>query len=333
MRPTALGARARALRGAAAVLAGGWCALAVYFVTPWSAAGAALGALVLLGSVTLSQRPRGLAIAAGGWALGLSGFALGVAPRNDRDWIPEQAVLAGVRWSRDVNHVTVAGVRSFRYRSTTDFDERWETRSFDLDTLVGIDVLVSDWGSADIAHTMLSWVFSRDEPLVVSIEARREHGESYHPLPGLFRRFELYYAVADERDVVEVRTDHRHERVRLYRLSTPPALARELLLEYLAAIERLAHEPAFYDSILRNCTTTTARHAASIGVRSGWDWRLFANGHLDELLYERGVLDTTTSLAELRARSDVTEVARTTPADAPDYSERIRAGLPPRPAL
>ena len=59
-------------------------------------------------------------------------------------------------------------------------------------------------------------------------------------LRGFFRQYELYYVVADERDVVRLRTNYRGERVFLYRLRGSPELARRLLVSYLEQINRLA---------------------------------------------------------------------------------------------
>jgi len=44
--------------------------------------------------------------------------------------------------------------------------------------------------------------FCRRDHLAVSIETRKEKGESYSTLKGFFRQYELYYVVADERDVI-----------------------------------------------------------------------------------------------------------------------------------
>jgi hypothetical protein len=52
-------------------------------------------------------------------------------------------------------------------------------------------------------------------------------------------------------------------------------------------------------SLTDNCTTAIrTRRAAS--DRAPWDWRLLVNGHLDELLYERGTIDTHLPFAELK---------------------------------
>ena len=56
---------------------------------------------------------------------------------------------------------------------------------------------------------------------------------------GFFRQFELYYVVADERDVVRLRTNYRGERVYLYRMNISPRVARALLLDYMGEMCKL----------------------------------------------------------------------------------------------
>ena len=92
-------------------------------------------------------------------------------------------------------------MRNFEYRSLTDFTERWETRSYDLSKIRGADFFLSRWGPPLIAHTFVSWDFEDGPPLTISIETRKEVGESYSAVRGFFRQFELYYVVSTEEDV------------------------------------------------------------------------------------------------------------------------------------
>jgi len=41
------------------------------------------------------------------------------------------------------------------------------------------------------------------------IEARKELNEDYSTIKGFFRQYELTYIVADERDVIRLRTNYR----------------------------------------------------------------------------------------------------------------------------
>ncbi|MDH3638962.1 MAG: DUF4105 domain-containing protein, partial [Gammaproteobacteria bacterium] len=218
-------------------------------------------------------------------------------------------------------------VRNFDYRSADDYTERWETRSYDLSRLRGADMFLSSWSSPWIAHTIASWDFGNGNHLAISIETRKEKNEQYSALRGFFRQFELHYVVADERDVVRLRSNYRGETVRLYRLKIPPDIARAVLLDYIEELNRLAETPRWYNALTHNCTTMIRHHVQQVAPGNPFDWRILVNGRLDELGYERGNIDTSLPFEELRRRSEITASARAADAD-PDFSVRIREGLP-----
>jgi Domain of unknown function (DUF4105) len=306
-----------------------WGALALWFDGPAErrlagllAGGFAVGCLALLACVRPFLRAAMAVLLA---LVVVVAWWLSIAPSNDRVWLPEVARLPTA--SFDGSLVTIRNVRNFDYRSETDFTEGWETRTYDLDQLRGFDMFLSYWSPTLIAHTIASWEFGDGLHLAVSIETRKEKGESYSALRGFFRQFELYYVVADERDVIGVRALHRGERVFLYRLKTPRAQARALLVEYLGAINRLAESPAWYNALTQSCTTTIRHHAKQVAAARPWSWKILANGYLDELGYDRGTLDTSLPFPELKRRSEITERAKAAAA-GPEFARRIRQGLP-----
>ncbi len=250
---------------------------------------------------------------------------LRIEPSNTRDWLPDVARLPTARIAG--NLVTIDNVRNFDYRSETDFTESWERRTYDLNQLRGVDFFLSYWGSPLIAHTIVSWDFADGQHLAVSIETRKEKGEAYSAVLGFFRQFELYYVVADERDVIRVRSNYRGEDVYLYHLTTPAATARAILLDYLEEVNRLAAHPKWYNAFSHNCTTTIRRHAQHVAPGNPFDWRILVNGYIDEMGYSRGTVDTSLPFAELKRRSNITAVAKAADRD-PLFAERIRSGLP-----
>jgi hypothetical protein len=319
----------RVLLAVPILLASGWACLALWLDAPgpsWLRASLAVlfGALAVA-AIVAGRRARLAFLAA--FALVLAGW-LSLPPRQDRPWLPDVARPAYAEIEGD--RVTLHNVRDFTYRSETDYEPRWETRTLDLAKLEGVDLFLSYWGPTLIAHTIMSWQFSDGQHLAVSIETRKEEGEAYSALKGFFRQFELYYVVADERDVVALRTNHRGEQVFLYRLAAPPERARRVLLTYLEHINELAAEPRWYNALTHNCTTSIRLNVQQAGGSIPWDWRFLVNGRADELLYERGSVNRALPFAELRARSDVTSRARAA-GDGPDFSARIREGLPARP--
>jgi hypothetical protein len=250
---------------------------------------------------------------------------LAVPPSNDRDWQPDVAELPWAETQGD--RMLVHNVRNADYRSETDFTVHYEDRELDLSKLRSLDLFLIYWGSPSIAHTIMSWGFEGDEYLAISIETRKEVGESYSAVRGFFRQYELFYVVADERDVVRLRTNYRGEDVYVYRLDAPPEGARGLLLGYFAAINGLRDEPKWYNALTENCTTAIQRIARPLQRRSWLSWKLFLNGYLDELAYDIGALDRSLPFAELKAKSRVNERARAA-GDDPRFSVRIREGLP-----
>jgi hypothetical protein len=289
----------------------------------------ALGFAAASAALLLWVRPRRRGLAAHAvLVVAVLLWWLSLEPSNDRDWEPSVARLPRASLEGDI--LTIRNVRNFDYRSEHDFDEVWQERRWDLSKLTGVDLFLSYWGSPWIAHTIVSWQFSEGPPLAISIETRKESHESYSALRGFFRQYELYYVVSDERDVVRLRTNYRGEQVRLYRLGTDPAFAREVLLDYVAEINRLAEHPRWYNALTLNCTTAIQHHVDHVAPGNPFDWRILVNGLLDELAYSRGNVDTGLPFEELRARSDITARAKAAD-DDPAFSERIREGLPDRP--
>jgi len=173
----------------------------------------------------------------------------------------------------------------------------------------------------------MSWDFSDGLPLAISIETRKDKQQVYSAIQGFFKQYEICYVAADERDLIRLRTNFRAEDVYLYRLAAPVELARKVLLDYVRSMNGLVEKPEFYNALTENCTTTIRSHVQNVSKGSPFDWRILANGHAPEMMYERGSLDTSIPFAELKARSRITDIAKAAPNDA-TFSQRIRAGVP-----
>lgn len=249
-----------------------------------------------------------------------------IHPSHDRPWRPEVAVMP--RIAIDGERVRISGYRDFDYRGRDDFTERWGQRELRLSDLRGVDFFLSYWEpDGAIAHTFVSFDVAGAEPVAVSIEIRPEVGESFHPLPGLFRQFELVYVVGSERDVVRVRSNHRDEEVFLYRTTASAQAARRLFQVYAGRINALAEAPEFYNIVSNNCTVNIVRYANQAGRVGGWDIRHLLNGWSDRYLYDAGLVDTSMPFAELRRRSFINAAAAAADQD-PDFSRIVREGRP-----
>lgn len=240
----------------------GWGALALAVVGPGGDKGrlvlAAVYGIVGLAAVVTLVLHRGLRLALPLFAVALVAIGLwwsSLQPSNERDWQPEVAKLAYATIDGDL--VTVHNIRNFDYRTETDFTPAYYDRTYDLKKLDSGDLVAVYWMGPAIAHLFLSFGFG-DDHLAISIEARKEKGEGYSSAKGFCRQYELYYVVADERDVVRVRTNYRKdppEDVYVYPVRVPRENIRRLFLEYVRKLNGLRERPEFYNTLTTNCTT------------------------------------------------------------------------------
>jgi hypothetical protein len=247
---------------------------------------------------------------------------------QDRDWAPEYAKLVYATINGDL--VTIHNIRNFDYRTETDFTPRYYTKTFDLRQLDSVDVIASYWMGDAIAHIFLSFGFSGKDFIAISIETRRQRHQSYSTVAGFFKQYELFYVVADERDLIRLRTNYRKdppEDVYLYRTRAPADNARRLFLDYIREINSLAKKPEFYNALTTNCTTSILTHTRVNQGNLPLSWKVLLSGYVPQYLYERAAIDTSLPFEELKRRSLINAAAQ--PANqAPDFSQRIRAGLP-----
>ena len=310
------------------IIAAAWAFGALWFDAPFGNANKVVAGVMAMASAIalIVVKPFWRKVGAVGLLFGgVLAWWLTLKPSNDGNWQPDVAQLT---WA-DINgdEFTFHNVRNCDYRTATDYTPHWETRTVRLSQITGIDLAIDYWGSPWIAHPIVSFQFADARPLCFSIETRKTIGQTYSTIGGLYRRYTLIYLVADERDVIRLRTNYRNEDIYLYHTMAPPNRARERFLEYVNSLNALRAQPRWYNAITTNCTTSIrSQHPSK--ERIPWDWRILLNGKGDELLYRDGALVTGgLPFAELKARSLINDRAKRADA-SPEFSELIRVGLP-----
>jgi hypothetical protein len=320
------------LVGLLMAMVGSWGTLALTFSGPHNdalryglAAAFAVASLAALIALFFRRwRWRAFATCAALFAILLVWY-FSLEPSNKRDWQTDVAVLPYATIEGDL--VTVHNIRNFDYRSETDYTLAYYDKRFDLRKLDGVDLVAVYWMGPAIAHIFLSFSFAGGDHLAVSIETRKEKGEGYSTLKGFFRQYELYYVVADERDVIRLRTNYRRdppEDVYIYRASGPIEAGRRLFMEYINRINALKARPEFYNSLTTNCTTNIWLNSRVNPQHLPFSWRILASGYVPEYMYEHGRLMTDgLPFSALQQRAHIN--ARAQAADkAEDFSRRIR---------
>jgi hypothetical protein len=285
---------------------------------------AAAAGLLLAGCSSVPTTQHGAPQDAMFPSLRLNGDLLkSLKPSNARDWLPEQAVLADADIQGD--QVTVHNIRNCRWRDADDFSLAYYDKTFDLTKLTSVDFIVVPFNETpSLGHTMLSFGFENGDHLAVSVEIRRERGETFDSVKGFFQQYEIMYVVADERDVIQKRVNCDLSDVYLYRSTATPEQARALFKDVMRRVNKLAREPEFYDTLTNNCTTNIRNHINHLKPNEvPYDYRVLLPGYSDRLAYDLGLIERHGSYEETRLRARVNYQAYLY-RDAPDFSQQIR---------
>ena len=247
-------------------------------------------------------------------------------PSNDRIWMPSvakspHAVIKG-------NRIDIFDIRHFDYQTENNFIANYYDKTYQLDELESLSFILSYWdGGTAVAHTILSFGFKNGDYLAVSAETRQEKGEPQELIQGFFNQYEMIYILADERDIIRLRTNFRKEEVFLYPTTLSKKEIRQIFDVIIARVNKLYTQPEFYNTLTQNCYTTLRADFSVISPpQNRFDWRVFANGYADQMLYENGVINTDLSFAEAKEYFHINQyVSEDNSAD--NFSKKIRPNL------
>lgn len=258
----------------------------------------------------------------------VGGFGIMISTRRpsaNRPWAADHARTPQIAMADSL--VQIANVRDFHYRSESDFDVLYETKTYNINQLRTVWLVLAPFSTSfrGAAHSFVSFGFADSTFLAISIEARRERDEEYGLLRGMGRNYELIYVVGEERDLIGKRAAFGGFDVFLYPIHTTPALARAVFVDMLRRADRLAARPEFYHTVGNSCTSNLVRHVNRVvpgRIPSGI--KLLLPGYADEVARTLGLIDSTMTVDSARRRYRINDRARGF-LDSPDFSLRIRS--------
>ena len=216
-------------------------------------------------------------------------------PSADRIWAADQAKLPTVQIEAD--HVLIQNFRACRYRSETDFDVTYKQFDFKLSELRRVWFLMQKFTWVEgLAHTFLTFEAETEAGpkfFSVSVEIRREQGESYSPTKGIYRNYELNYVIGDELDLIGVRTVMRPEdRVWMFLINTDADSVQSLFVDISDRMNRLAGEPEFYSTFFNNCSNNIVGHTYDLTAEpiNAWDPRIILPGYSARFAFANGLI-------------------------------------------
>jgi len=250
-----------------------------------------------------------------------------IAASHFRDWRPEQAVLPYVEFQG--NQAIVRNVRNCKYFSNDVYMVDYYDKTIDLDRVEGVDFIVVPFKATPaLAHVMISFELSQPggmrDHLAVSVETRKQRDQDYNPVKGAANEYELMYVVADERDVIQYRTNYNNEDVYLYHTVAGPQDARALLVDVLGRVNQIHEHPEFYNTLTNNCTSNIVDHVNKIKPnRIVTDYRVLLPGYSDALAYDEGLIERRGTFEQTKQQAYVNPLAQRY-AGREDFSDMIR---------
>lgn len=250
-------------------------------------------------------------------------FAL-MKPSNEGPWKPEYERLATADIKGDV--IVIQNFRRTRYsQEAAPVSLDWTERTVRLSDLQNVWFGLSVFQEPGLAHTFLSFDFGDGDPIVVSVESRQRPGQKYSPLRGLLHQYHLIYTVADEKDILGVRTYSKSNEIYFQPLVLSEERMRALFLDMFGRLNDLAERPRFYNTLTSNCTTSLLTDTAVPKWQRLLDWRLLLPGFSDRVAWEYGILDTRFPVADLRLAAHLGP-SDLDPEDK-DFSKHVRASF------
>ena len=258
--------------------------------------------------------------------LGLGALSLDVllrTPGSDGPWRTDQSIAPEVEILDDT--VRIRNIRDFRYTGGyTPAERSYFDAEYRFDDLQRIWLGLSHFGPGGLAHSFLSFEFTGDNYLVLSIEARLREGVIYQPLAGMFRRYSKIHVLATEEDAIGVRTHTTGQRVLLYPVYASQQRKAALFRDLITDAAEAKQNPEFYNTIWDNCLTNLLKHTALTENLSAADLRVLLPGRVDRLTYALDITPADIDFYDARERATI-NAGGFTPASA-DFSRLIRCG-------
>lgn len=241
------------------------------------------------------------------------------------NWAPDQRVMpyAEINGSQYFLH----NIRQCHYLSFQDFVVDYQDRLIDLSQIQTVDFIVVPFKpNSPLAHTMVSFGLDDGSYLCLSVESRRQVGDSYQALAGLTRGYDLIYMLGDERDLIGVRTDHFNVEVYVFPTMVGPDKAQAFFTDVVRRMNELKTNPEFYNLLSNNCTTNLKDHVNNISpnrIRPFTMGTLFT-GFSARNAHKIGLIENRIPFEDLQTICYINELAKDN-LDRPDFSQLIRS--------
>ncbi|MGD2047003.1 MAG: DUF4105 domain-containing protein [Gemmatimonadota bacterium] len=217
-------------------------------------------------------------------------------PSLEREWDEDVRVLSGVEELPD-GSVRLTEVRDWRYSRDAVLSKDYHSVLYDPSEVVTLWAYEQELGlGGRIAHTFLVFEFPErygdDRWLGISVETRREVGETYSLVGGVLQKFEVTHIWAREEDLVRRRVEYLDYPLTRYRVTVSTENVARLFRQFVRETAELAVTPRWYNTLTTNCTSSLIRYVNTVDPGSiPWHYSFVFTGRTDEYLARLGYLD------------------------------------------
>ncbi|MBU1293082.1 DUF4105 domain-containing protein [Patescibacteria group bacterium] len=231
------------------------------------------------------------------------------SPEGNRDWSQEFSKTMSATYTQE-GKVAIKNVRNWTYGDLTILEKEWEDITVDPARVTQVWFVTEPFSSWEaVGHTFLSFEFEDGTVLSFSVEAKREVGEDYSAIRGLFKEYELAYQWGTERDFIARRLLYLDHPIHRYPLSLTSEMREGLFRGVIEKTNTLAETPRFYNTLTENCTNALAHIVNDIAPNTlPYDiaWQL--TGYADLYLMDQGFIALgSATKEEVREAYDLTK--------------------------
>lgn len=231
----------------------------------------------------------------------------GMKPSNDKVWEQNSKTLP--HFTIATSTITIDNLRDWRYKKGEVISKNYYSDTFELDKIEKMYLVFNPFSQYEaVAHSFLVFEFSDGKTVGVSVESRREEGEKYSVVKGLFNEYELWYAYGSVGDLLGARVFYSDEDLRAYPIVVDKNLVRGVFVDIAKTAQDLESNPKFYNTITSNCTNVLARAANKVKAGSvPWNKARILTGYADNHLHSLGYIDNAESFEKVyeKARVDI----------------------------
>jgi hypothetical protein len=215
---------------------------------------------LLSGRVILRSVASGLLLL----SLGAAALVSSRKPSLERMWDEDVRVLTSVDVLPDGTR-RLGEVRHWTYSRDAVLSKGYSPVAYDPADVQGLWMYEQVLGlGGRIAHTFLVFEFPESYGemrwLGLSVETRREVGETYSLVRGVLRGFEVTHIWAVEEDLVRRRVEYLDYPLTRYRVTVPVEYIQRVFEKMVDETAALAETPRWYNTVATNCTSSLIRY-------------------------------------------------------------------------